>query len=871
MNALVRKEIRLLLPAWAVAILLAALPVWIFHRSTAAFDETVWMAFIPGIMLISLSSFGHEFSGKTFSLLLAQPVPRARIWNVKLGLLGVALLSSWLVFLAFNLVSFQNRTASDIVNVLLWFTAIIAMASTTLWTMMLFRQVAAAFWISLLLPPVMGALLTAGMEWLNPSGRAEQHLIITIGVLAIYSVLGIVAARRLYFRAQDVAWTGGDISIAAIPIPFVNSAFSRGTFGGWRKVMFLFKKELQLQQMTLMFALSGFAAHSISLLLRKFVHVSTPGITATLIDKSWIFAWICWAVLPMFSGSIAVAEERKLGTLEGHLCLPVSRGLQFAVKLATVMLISVVLGSGLLYSFEWIGEVLGIQGELLSDRGLHGEIRVMILGWAWMGLIAFYCSSLARNALQALGLTVVAWAFSGVLYVVTIDPPRLFQARLWSEPLGSSVIGPLMVVSLLILTWSNFKRIYTSGLLLARNLGLLTLLTVLSMSVTAFTYHRGWKSIFPPEPKHGAGRISGDDKLKIATSDDIENPSLFVLLPDGRIWKATSWRRIANPKDESIYTACPISGEFMSGTNWFDVVAFKHQAAAIQRDGSLWLIDDTRNVPRSRFSYDYLKSVLHTPRQIGTETNWLMLAASSTSVFALKRDGTLWGWGGNHFCQLIPDEAKYVPDLVQVGTNRDWISIRIEWEGPIAKKKDGSEWEWGRSAQWKRGESAPLRESLNPVRFKAWFPVNHEHVFVAPDGSIRKVSQTMESSANSQMEIVEEAFSFERDWISVAEAGGWYEGPASYRCFGLKKNGTLHAFESWDFSNLDGDSRRPSAVISNHSDWRSIASVNGLLLALAQDGIISVWHPDFFSRSQLLAPSYFPLNSLNIFDAAEKR
>ena len=39
-----------------------------------------------------------------------------------------------------------------------------------------------------------------------------------------------------------------------------------------------------------------------------------------------------WLLIPWLMGCVAIAEERKLGTMESQLCLPVNRRLQFAVK-----------------------------------------------------------------------------------------------------------------------------------------------------------------------------------------------------------------------------------------------------------------------------------------------------------------------------------------------------------------------------------------------------------------------------------------------------------------------------------------------------------------------------------------------------------
>ena len=86
MNALVRKEIRLILPAWTAALALAVAPVWFISVN----DLVGWQhqgaaiacyAFALGAMLLGLAPYGQECGLGTFSLLLAQPVCRRRIWR----------------------------------------------------------------------------------------------------------------------------------------------------------------------------------------------------------------------------------------------------------------------------------------------------------------------------------------------------------------------------------------------------------------------------------------------------------------------------------------------------------------------------------------------------------------------------------------------------------------------------------------------------------------------------------------------------------------------------------------------------------------------------------------------------------------------
>src|SRR6516162_9032863 len=106
MKTLIKKEIRLLLPAWVVAMLLAIVPAWIggaalnldyqIHQLHSEFrlEEFVPVLFALGILLLGISTFGQEFNQNTFQVLLSQPMERARVWRTKITVLAVAFLWS---------------------------------------------------------------------------------------------------------------------------------------------------------------------------------------------------------------------------------------------------------------------------------------------------------------------------------------------------------------------------------------------------------------------------------------------------------------------------------------------------------------------------------------------------------------------------------------------------------------------------------------------------------------------------------------------------------------------------------------------------------------------------------------------------------
>src|SRR5436189_178080 len=118
---------------------------------------------------------------------------------------------------------------------------VLAIAMTTfaggLWTTLLLRQVASAFWFCVLVPSVIQMIVTA-------CGGSEM---VGIASLAVYSIAAFLWARRYFFRMQESGWTGGEISIAGWADRDSTDANSRS----FRPFMALCWKEVQLHQFNL--------------------------------------------------------------------------------------------------------------------------------------------------------------------------------------------------------------------------------------------------------------------------------------------------------------------------------------------------------------------------------------------------------------------------------------------------------------------------------------------------------------------------------------------------------------------------------------------------------------------------------------------
>lgn len=131
------------------------------------------------------------------------------------------------------------------------------------------------------------------------------------------------------------------------------------------------------------------------------------------------------------------------------------------------------------------------------------------------------------------------------------------------------------------------------------------------------------------------------------------------------------------------------------------------------------------------------------PSELDTSGDWVALAPSMWQTLALKKDGTLWGWGDNGLSQLgLGQEADGVYTTpIQIGTDNDWQSIDISFHHALAIKKDGSLWGWGNNNKHQISAS-----SYNPVesptcidKNKKWLVASAglEHsIAIAEDGTM---------------------------------------------------------------------------------------------------------------------------------------
>jgi len=197
MNAFLKKEIRLLLPSFLIGCVMTVstwLSPWRNHDAIRDILSLLPFVACPAVVVMMvLNSFGVEISSGTFTNLLAQPISRLKIWETKISLLAVALLVVDILWFGANVcvrIFFANEIPSDAASLHDLFVSEVMFGlvvfSGGLWTVLLLRQVAAAFWFTLLMPGVLMGIVVG--LFADFSGDFVEGL--TVIVLGLYSLTG---------------------------------------------------------------------------------------------------------------------------------------------------------------------------------------------------------------------------------------------------------------------------------------------------------------------------------------------------------------------------------------------------------------------------------------------------------------------------------------------------------------------------------------------------------------------------------------------------------------------------------------------------------------------------------------------------------
>ena len=427
------KDLRLLMPPAVGTLVIPA----------ALHDDLSDLAVILhclGCVWMGATVFGAEFEHRTLGPLLTQPISRRRIFWEKTGILAVLCGAAWV-----NTTASLEKVQGSTDWVIRVAAPALAVSTGPLFSLlgrgtlagMVFT--ATAPMLFLLGSMMVSVLIQSGMPVLSVPPTAVQLKAIEPYNRALASwgecqpwlrALYLAAGPLLgWLRFRSLAWQDG----AAVSRPPAGSATSRALLTRLLRILVpgssptahLVRKEIRLHAIPWMIAALSTGLWILWMIARRMAPEGELKDGLNDFSPITLIGGMLGVVALVTAGAGSVAEERALGTLDWQVTQPVSGRRQWWIK--SLVAVATGLVTGLLIPATLLA--VGFGPERWEKEGIvYAQLPALSFatGIVLTLSLSLYASSIARNTMRAVGLTVLLAGMGAALVVAVVSPTLLW-------------------------------------------------------------------------------------------------------------------------------------------------------------------------------------------------------------------------------------------------------------------------------------------------------------------------------------------------------------------------------------------------------------------------------------------------------------
>jgi alpha-tubulin suppressor-like RCC1 family protein len=305
---------------------------------------------------------------------------------------------------------------------------------------------------------------------------------------------------------------------------------------------------------------------------------------------------------------------------------------------------------------------------------------------------------------------------------------------------------------------------------------------------------------------------------------------------------------------------------------YVQLVAGASHALALRADGSLWAWGSNASGQLGAGATSPTAILAATGSALPTRST----ALGSSFALALRADGTLWAWGDNTSGQLGLGNglASSRTRPVQVGTDNDWVQVAAGTSFSLALKANGTIWAWGLNNFGQLGSPTNSGTSVantSPAQVGTGVYTRiaagaFHSLALAADGSLYawgnntygqlgNGTSSLPSAANPGLVLVSGSYTQVAAGISHTVA---LRADGSLYAWGINDRGQLGISQNFSSGNAN-----TSPVRATAGTYAAVAAGSYHTLALAADGTLATWGSN--SDGQL---GNIPQTTANTFTAS---